>query len=53
MAVGPDFLVKIVLIGDLCTGKTEFLSPFTRDTFSTDSKYLEIHNRRGMCDQNG
>jgi small GTP-binding protein len=38
MAVDPDFLVKIVLIGDSGVGKTNLLSRFTRDQFNPDSK---------------
>jgi small GTP-binding protein len=38
MAADPDFLVKIVLIGDSGVGKTNLLSRFTRDQFNPDSK---------------
>lgn len=34
----PDFLLKIVLIGDSGVGKTNFLSRFARDQFNPDSK---------------
>lgn len=34
----PDFLLKIVLIGDSGVGKTNLLSRFTRDQFNPDSK---------------
>jgi small GTP-binding protein len=34
----PDFLLKIVLIGDSGVGKTNLLARFTRDQFSPDSK---------------
>jgi small GTP-binding protein len=38
MAGDPDFLLKIVLIGDSGVGKTNLLSRFTRDQFTVDSK---------------
>jgi small GTP-binding protein len=34
----PDFLIKIVLIGDSGVGKTNLLARFTRDQFNPDSK---------------
>lgn len=34
----PDFLLKIVLIGDSGVGKTNLLSRFARDQFNPDSK---------------
>jgi small GTP-binding protein len=34
----PDFLLKIVLIGDSGVGKTNLLSRFTRDQFNPDQK---------------
>jgi small GTP-binding protein len=34
----PDFLLKIVLIGDSGVGKTNLLARFTRDQFNPDSK---------------
>lgn len=37
-ASDPDFLLKIVLIGDSGVGKTNLLSRFTRDQFNPDSK---------------
>lgn len=38
MQADPDFLLKIVLIGDSGVGKTNLLSRFTRDQFNPDSK---------------
>jgi small GTP-binding protein len=38
MAVDPDFVVKIVLIGDSGVGKTNLLAQFTRGQFNPDSK---------------
>ena len=32
----PDYLIKIVLIGDTGVGKTNLLSRFARDQFNTD-----------------
>ncbi|KAH0785312.1 ras-related protein RABA2a-like [Histomonas meleagridis] len=37
-ASDPDFLLKIVLIGDSGVGKTNLLSRFTRDQFNPESK---------------
>jgi small GTP-binding protein len=34
----PDFLLKLVLVGDSGAGKTNLLSRFARDEFSPDSK---------------
>lgn len=34
----PDFLLKIILIGDSGVGKTNFLSQFVRNQFNPDSK---------------
>lgn len=34
----PDYLIKIVLIGDTGVGKTNLLSRFSRDQFNPDSK---------------
>ena len=38
MQADPDYLLKIVLIGDSGVGKTNLLSRFTRDQFNPDSK---------------
>jgi small GTP-binding protein len=38
MQAEPDFLLKIVLIGDSGVGKTNLLARFTRDQFNPDSK---------------
>jgi small GTP-binding protein len=38
MQADPDFLLKIVLIGDSGVGKTNLLARFTRDQFNPDSK---------------
>ena len=34
----PDFLFKIVLIGDSAVGKSNLLSRFTRNQFNLESK---------------
>jgi small GTP-binding protein len=38
MSSEPDFLIKIVLIGDSGVGKTNLLARFSRDQFRIDSK---------------
>jgi small GTP-binding protein len=38
MQADPDFLLKIVLIGDSGVGKTNLLARFTRNQFNIDSK---------------
>jgi small GTP-binding protein len=38
MQAEPDYLLKIVLIGDSGVGKTNLLARFTRDQFNPDSK---------------
>jgi len=34
----PDYLIKVVIIGDSGVGKSNVMSRFTNDTFSADSK---------------